>query len=56
MESIFNIGQRTIGLNRIGLIMQGISRGKKQFSEIIHLKNISLTIFAEFHQTSKIAE
>ena len=34
-------------------IMREISRGKKHFSEIIHLQNIAHTLFTEFHQTYK---
>jgi hypothetical protein len=34
-------------------IMREISKGRKQFSEIIHLQNIAQTIFTEFHQTYK---
>lgn len=39
--------------NKCMTIMREISKGKKQFSEIIHLQNIAQTIFTEFHQTYK---
>lgn len=34
-------------------IMREIARGKKHFSEIIHIQNIAQTLFTEFHQTYK---
>ncbi len=39
--------------NKCMTIMREISRGKKQFTEVIHLQNIAQTLYTEFHQTYK---